>query len=240
MPVQSEVFNLFSRFIPQEGLSRIEIGRKRAAIVPDFKFPGWKQGEDSFLAELKCLSSNPSQYPRNPHPSTRAVDRRASGLTAEYINKAKKCDRDHCGTQEGQIGPVQTRLQSFGEIIGFCFGRFGEMSEAVHELIRNLAKARASMPIVRRGYERDLTEEALIGVYTGQLRRTFSFHAMRSQARLLLDRLELLDAESNKDAAKRRRLVEAANRRAYRERHAQMTAVREGRAIIRWGRFVEN
>ena len=41
VPVQCEVFNLFARDIPQEGLSRIERGRKRKGLVPDFKFPGW-------------------------------------------------------------------------------------------------------------------------------------------------------------------------------------------------------
>ena len=41
VPVQSKVFHLFSQVIPQRGLSRMENGRKRIAIVPDFKFPGW-------------------------------------------------------------------------------------------------------------------------------------------------------------------------------------------------------
>ena len=60
------VFHLFSQVIPQSGLSRMENGRKRIAIVPDFKFPGWGAGEETFLAELKGISSDKSRYPRNP------------------------------------------------------------------------------------------------------------------------------------------------------------------------------
>ena len=32
-----EVFNMFSHLIPKEGLSQIEVGRKRQALVPDLK-----------------------------------------------------------------------------------------------------------------------------------------------------------------------------------------------------------
>ena len=62
--------------IPQAGLSRNERGRKRKGIVPDFKFLGWREGTETFLAELKGISSNKSRYPRNPRSAIRAVDRR--------------------------------------------------------------------------------------------------------------------------------------------------------------------
>ena len=37
LPCELEVFNLFSRHIPQAGLSRIERARDRQGMVPDFK-----------------------------------------------------------------------------------------------------------------------------------------------------------------------------------------------------------
>ena len=40
IPIVCEVFNLFADAIPQQGLSRIEQGRRRQAIVPDFKLRG--------------------------------------------------------------------------------------------------------------------------------------------------------------------------------------------------------
>ena len=82
-----------------------------------------------FLAELKGISSNESRYPRNPRPAARAVDRRAAGLTAEYERKARKCDTNYSGTQAGNVGPVLARLQSFGEVTGYCFGKWGEVSK---------------------------------------------------------------------------------------------------------------
>ena len=37
LPVEMEVFNLFSRHIPQEALARVDKQRQRQAMVPDFK-----------------------------------------------------------------------------------------------------------------------------------------------------------------------------------------------------------
>ena len=53
----SEVFGLFSHLIPQEGLNRIERGRKRQAIVPNFRieYPNEMVGGKLVLAELKML-----------------------------------------------------------------------------------------------------------------------------------------------------------------------------------------
>ena len=52
-----EVFNMFVHLIPQEGLSRMEVGRKRQGLVPDFKIyespvPG-RLFSAVVLAELK-------------------------------------------------------------------------------------------------------------------------------------------------------------------------------------------
>ena len=74
--VECEVFNLFSGLIPQEGLNRLERGRKRQGILPDFRIrssvPGDGVGSggaavsESRLAELKVLSSCPTRYARAP------------------------------------------------------------------------------------------------------------------------------------------------------------------------------
>ena len=60
--VDCEVFNLFSGLIPQQGLSRLEQGRKRQGLVPDFRLRapavggGGPRGEEMVLAELKVIS----------------------------------------------------------------------------------------------------------------------------------------------------------------------------------------
>ena len=58
--VDLEVFNIFSGLIPQQGLSRLEQGRKRQGLVPDFclRVPGANGGgtHELVLAELKVIS----------------------------------------------------------------------------------------------------------------------------------------------------------------------------------------
>ena len=64
--VDCEVFNVFSGLIPQLGLSRLEQGRKRQGLVPDFRVrvpaAGGGEGpqvEELVLAELKVISCCP-------------------------------------------------------------------------------------------------------------------------------------------------------------------------------------
>ena len=118
--------HLISEVIPQTGFSRIERWLKRKGIVSDFKFPGWRAGEEkrSFLVEFKGISCNKSWYPRTHRPATRAVDRRAVGLTDAYERKENKCDNVNCGTEVGQVVTVLAKLNLFGKVTGLCFGKW--------------------------------------------------------------------------------------------------------------------
>ena len=82
VPTECEVFNLFSREIPQEGLARIERGRARQTMVPDFKISVPEAGgrNEQRLFEMKIISSCLTRYARNPRPEVRAVDRRSNLL----------------------------------------------------------------------------------------------------------------------------------------------------------------
>ena len=64
LPTTCEVFNLFAHLIPQDGLNRLERGRKRQAIVPDFRMtlPDPTEGTKRRLAELKAINCCPSRY----------------------------------------------------------------------------------------------------------------------------------------------------------------------------------
>ena len=153
IPIVCEVFNLFADAIPQQGLSRIERGRRRQALVPDFK----KRGEEGdVLCELKFLNACKSRYPRNPRrrDGARAVERRAEGLTEEYCKSAREVDWKYCGVprppppQPGvprpprQIGPVENRLNGFGRVKGWVFGAWGECSDEMHTMVQRLAEAK--------------------------------------------------------------------------------------------------
>ena len=106
--VDCEVFNLFSGLIPQRGLARIERGRKRQGLVPDFRVrlpagEGRPADDEIVLAELKVISSCPFRYARNPRSTTKAVDKLASTLPREYQNHAKMMDQVYGEVPRGTV-----------------------------------------------------------------------------------------------------------------------------------------
>ena len=74
-------------------------------------------------------------------------------MTGEYLPKARELDRQYSGVEQGTVGPVQRKLESFGEVKGLVFGAFGEGSEDVHSLVQNLASCRARTLSLQRGRE---------------------------------------------------------------------------------------
>ena len=98
------------------------------------------KGRGETLCELKCINACVTWFPRNPRPDDglRAVDRRADGLTEVYGGKARSVDILYCGTPKPQkvmrgqpkpirqIGPVETRLRTYGRVNGWVFGPWGQ------------------------------------------------------------------------------------------------------------------
>ena len=218
IPVTCEVFNLFASCIPQEGLNRIEQGRRRQGLVPDFKIPAEEGGGSGNLCEVKAMSASKTHYPHQLRQGDRirAVDRRANGLTESYAGKARQTDSDHCGTARPpqvprgapqpvrEIGPVETKLLSYGRVQGWVFGAWGEASEDVHLLVQRIANSRLEVLDTlpgRRG--RRKSRAAQLSSLVADVRRQLSFCAVQQQARLLLDRLCLLGDGAN-EAARRR------------------------------------
>ena len=78
-----EVFNLFAGSIPQQGLSRMERGRKVQSIVPDLRISIPVEGNlTPRLHEVKMISSSVTRYKptREGQEAARAVDMRAGQL----------------------------------------------------------------------------------------------------------------------------------------------------------------
>ena len=94
VPVTVEVWGLFAHLIPADSLTRMERGRKRQALVPDFRvaLPCPTGGTKTQLAELKMISCCRSWY--TPGSQVRGVDKRAQQHPADYRRKAKKVDQD--------------------------------------------------------------------------------------------------------------------------------------------------
>ena len=51
----------------------------------------------------------------------------------------------------GESGPVERRLVEFGELLGLCFGAWGEASDGVHHLVQTLAESRLTLQGLQRG-----------------------------------------------------------------------------------------
>ena len=58
----------------------------------------------------------------------------ANGLQSLYKSKAKNVDREIIGTPAGERGPVERKLDEYGDIMGLC--------KDVHELIDVIFKSR--------------------------------------------------------------------------------------------------
>ena len=154
---ECEVFNLFAREIPQEGLSRIERGRTRQTMVPDFKISIPQAGGryEQQLFELKVISSCPTRYLRNPRPEGRAVDRRANLLQGEYTAKARKADRLYGNTAEGQVGKMEHKLLSYGRVRGLVVGAWGEISEDFKSLMEVMGEKRRKIWRQKQGWKEE-------------------------------------------------------------------------------------
>jgi hypothetical protein len=247
MPVKCEVFGLFSQDIPQAGLTRMERGRKRQGIIPDFLLPGGGGDRDAVLADLKFITGIERRYPRNPGPRQepkKAVDRRASLVNTEYTKHASKIDVQYCGIpragrREAQIlGPVGQRLAGYGEVEGWCFGIWGEASQKVHNLVHKIVESRLQVlgqQPGRQGRVRGLAEQQAHLV--GSVRRQISLLAVRANARLLISRLTCHIGPGVVEASKRRQYAVATEWQQSKERKAQALSTSQGRAILKRGWF---
>ena len=81
-----------------------------------------------------------------------------------------------------------------------------------------------------------VTEEAEIAITTSFIRKSLSVCAVRSQARLLLGRLEVIGPGAAA-AAQRRNIALQLERRWANQRRADALSVLQGRAILRRGHF---
>ena len=234
MPSTCEVFGLFSHLIPQEGLSRIESGRERQGMVPDFLIEVQSEtgGKTRRLAELKVINCCPTRYPLGDQ--RRAVDRRANLLPNEYRRKAREADRVYGNHPNDVAGPVERKLLQYGDLMGLVVGAFSEGSQDLHELIQKLAESKVDALGLRRG--REGTEEEL-GVVVGQIRRSLSTTFVRAQAQCLLARMNCVGPGYGQ-AAKRRQMAAAVEERMRRERQAQWLGRVRGQNLIRRGHFM--
>ena len=233
LPATCEVWGLFSHMIPNEALSRIEAGRKRQGLVPDFRLemPSATGGTTYRLAELKVISCCETWYKPVASGKCRGTEKRAKGLQMEYIRKARKVDQAMQKQGDDEKGPVEHRLEEFGELIGLCFGAWGEASTDVHNLVQTLAESRLKFQGLKAGRPRSKQE---LGIIVGQVRRRLSVAAVKSQVECLLSRIHQV-GPGNAQLAKKREWAVLEDERMRRERGAQWLLKYEGLQTLRKG-----
>ena len=239
---EMEVFNEFSGLIPQQGLSRMERGRKRQGLVPDFRLriagvEGPSKEPVLLLAELKIITCCTTRYGRDPRPEEKAVDVRSALLPGEYRGKARKMDTKFGGVPVGEEGPVARKLASYPRLQGWVFGAWNEASQDIHNLVPALAKARLrhEQGLEGKGGKRGrMAEAGALAILTGQVRRGLSLVVARENARALLSRVQGLGRGAT-EAAGRRRWAASEGWRLRKEQQAHWLGQQLGRSILRRG-----
>ena len=161
----------------------------------------------------------------------RGTDKRAGGLQTKHRKKAKKVDQEVLG-QGGEVrGPVERRLDEFGDLLGLCFGAWGEASEGVHQLVQTLGESRLKYQGLQRG--RPGSDQEL-GLLVGQVRRRLSMVAVKAQVDCLLAKLHQV-GPGNTQLAKKRTWAILEDQRMARERGAQWLRRVEGVHTLRKG-----
>ena len=153
---------------------------------------------------------------------------RADNLNHEYIMNAREADRIHNKTPRGQVGRVESKLVELGEVQGMVCGNFGEVSQALHNLIAALATSRvrvAGPSRGRRGILRSEEAERLVAV--SSIRRRLGVAAVKGQAMSLLGRLEVLGPGTAAAAGRRNQAMQL-ERRWLLEERSTMLATRQG------------
>ena len=137
-------------------------------------------------------------------------------------------------TLAGQVGPLQRRLEGFGQLQGWVVGSFQEASKDLHHLLECLADSKLRARGLARGREGDEWERSVI---LNEFRRELSLVAAKAVSACLLGKVSKL-GDGHRQAAKRRAWAKHENERREAAMRAHWAANVPGRGVQRNGRFV--
>ena len=229
---QPEVYGLFSHLIPSvatEARGMLAWTRDRQGLVPNFMFtfPASYGAEACQIAELKLISAGATYY----RGKQKSVDQRAHQLPKLYTDKAKAIDQKFHGASKQHVGPVEQKLNSFGNLQCLVLGQFGEASQHVHHLLNKLSTIKAKAH--SRAIGRPVSEHERAGILH-YFRRRLSIAAVRAQAQCLLARTGHL-GDGARQAAQRRKQVRQSAERNRVDMAAHYTAHVRGRGLHQFG-----
>ena len=158
--VRTEAYGLFVDQILSAVQRRQLAGEARAdshhggaghGCVPDFLAHTDGRTKPPRLAELKGIGFVKTHYPVPTEPDSRkhasqAVSARAAKVQGEYTRKVRALDHRFFPDRlpdlrdEHARGPIQERLESYGEIIPLVFGHYAEINEEFARMLKAVAK----------------------------------------------------------------------------------------------------
>ena len=188
----------------------------------------------SLIAEIKVCGKGASNlYSRGTKvldrngQSSRAVDKRARGIQADYEQKAAAMDAAMGVVGEGAC---KRRLSEFPPVLQLCFGALGEASQ--DNLVAVLAASRVRTLNLRG----EPTNPRQMGLEVGRIRQRLSLATVRANQRVLLARLGQV-GEGSAIAGRRRSWQRQEERRMKMQREADWLAATTGQELVRRGRF---
>ncbi len=249
MDTRCEVFGLFARDIPQEGLARIDRGRKRQGIIPDSRFPATRRwrGKGCYFGRFEIHYWHWAELSPQPKETGRAKE----GCGEECLGSGSGIQTSRCVVRHqvlwGAKGSQRTASGrgSSAEASGLLWHSpgmelwsIGEASDTVHSLIHTITEARLKISAQQPGRRAMRSIDVERAQLVGSLRRQISFVAVRANARLILSRMESHVGQGAGEAAKRRQHVAVLERQERRERQAHAISVIQGKNLLRRGQFL--
>ena len=227
-----EPYGVFSDLVPQQPLNRAEGFRAAQTIIPDIRveLPDPAAGTKRTYVEVKTVSGKTWYHPVR---GERAVERRVLAIGNEYSDAARKADEKYYNTQ---AGPITQRLRQISPILGVAFGRFGEASETMHNLVETMTTARVENQARawRRGEDVEKPNEAQ---EKGFIRRQLSSACVIAFGHRLASRMSQVGGQGAALASQRRQEWSRQEELAREERSAAWLAKVSGHDPVRRGRF---
>ena len=159
------------------------------------------------------------------------MDVRAKRLPKEYRDKARNLDQIYNNVTIDQTGPIEQKLESFGNLKCLVVGQFAECSQDLQDLLIKLAEEKFKKLSRSGGI---LLDDSKLSLILQQYRRRFSVCAIRSQAACLLSRLGHI-SEGARLAAQRRAHFMSKEEASRRELRSHFDAYVRGRRLHRAG-----
>ena len=220
--------------MPQLPLHRVQAGQVKQLMIPELRADVPDEtgtSTKSTLIEIKTVQGL-SEWYLPVTSELKAVEKRVKKITTEYAEGARKAALKYFNTASGT---VTLRLAQVGPIMGMAFGRMGEASKTVHEMVKVMAKAKVR--------QQNLAwEELEKGDYTRQvtfIRRRLSSANVTAFGRKLASRMAQV-GPGVALATGRRKQWGMEEERARKAREADWLEKVSARDLMHRGRFWSN